>query len=382
MQFEDLRVYDKDFNILAIFPEYLSVNWEIKYKEFGLGEIELERTEKVVQLLTNNKYLFVFCGDIQAIVTGYKIGEVVTVFLRTTEWLLTKYVVENFKVYNLDGSLSVGTCTISELIEYILNKYLHPDFNVEFKGLDNDESDVSDFVLERPETVYSVIRKIISDEKHGFRFFWDADNKRFVFSLLSAEENNDIFLCDEYKTAYDSEYSFDLQDEISGGIYYQDVTYMGRWDPVENEPYLTASPEYYATYYTVSTDGERFGLEFKRGDVILFNDKSGGLARRDKAEPFLVKITPDENGIFSFSGVLSAGEEKSAEEEIKQSKALGMLTCKTKLKYKENFKLGDIVRVVYFAGDMSYEKKKMISEIHLWDEPDDTGAMPTTVDIE
>jgi hypothetical protein len=38
--------------------------------------------------------------------------------------------------------------------------------------------------------------------------------------------------------------------------------------------------------------------------------------------------------------------------------------------------------VKFFAGDFSFEKKKLIKEIHLWDEPDDTGAMPTTVDIE
>ncbi len=382
LQFEDLRVYDEKFNLLAILPEYISINWEIKFKEFGLGEIELERTEKIVQLLTNNKYLFVFSGDIQAIVTGYKIGDTVTVFLRTTEWLLTKYVADEFKVSDLIMAEADRNWTISELAEYILNKYLHPDFNIEFIGIDNDESDLSDFVSEKPQTMYSVIRNILNDEKYGFRFFWDDDKKRFVFLILKAQENNKILLCDEYKTAYDSEYSFDIQDEISGGIYYQKVTDMGKWNASLNEPFLTQRESNYAKYYTVSHDGEQMGLSFKKGDIILCKDKSGEFLIVDKAEPFLERIEPEENGIFSFSGILNAGEEASAKEEIKQKKSINMLTCKTKLNYNEDFKLGDIVRVVYFAGDESFEKKKLINEIHLWDEPDDTGAMPTMTDIE
>ena len=382
MQFEDLRIYDKNFELLAILPEYIGVNWEIKFKEFGLGEIELERTEKTAHLLTNNKYLFVFSGDIQAIVTGYKIGETITVFLRTTEWLLTKYVAEDFKAENLSKPQGADKWTKSSLCEYVLTKYIHPDFNFEFNGIDNDESDASDFVSENPQSVYSVIRTILGDEKYGFRFYWDDDKKRFVFLLLEARENNNILLCDEYRSTYDSEYSFDIQDEISGGVYYQKVTDMGKWNASLNEPFLRPRATNYAKYYTVSQDGQQMGLSFKKGDIVLCKDKSGEFCIVDRAEPFLARITPEENGIFSFSGILNAGEEASAKEEIKQKKSLDMLTCKTKLNYNEDFKLGDIVRVVYYTGDKSYEKKKLINEIHLWDESDDTGAMPTMTDIE
>lgn len=382
MKFEDLRIYDKNFELLAILPEYLSVNWEIKFKEFGLGEIELEKTDKVLDILTKNKYLFVFQGDLQAIITGYKISDTVTVFLRTTEWLLTKYTVGTLTPDSYTQTEGVNKWTVSALLEYILKTYLHADFNVEFIGLANDDSDVSDFVSENPETLYSVIGKIISDDKYGFRFYWDADIKRFVFLLLLAKENENILLCDEYKTAYESEYSFDIQEEISGGIYYQDVTNMGKWDPLKNEPYLTVRSGNYAKYYTVSADGEQMGLSLKKGDIILCKDKSGEFCVVEKAEPFLVTIAPEENGIFSFCGVLNAREEISAKEEVKSKKTLDMLTCKTRLEYKEDFNLGDIVHVKFFAGDMSYEKKKLIKEVHLWDEPDDTGVMPTSVDIE
>ncbi len=381
MQFGDLRLYNKDFELISILPKYLSANWEIKFKEFGLGEIELEKTDEIVSILTENKYLFLFQDDIQSIITGYKIGETVTVFLRTLEWMLTKYTVEKFEVSDLVNTVS-DTFTTSALLEYILSTYLHPDFNVEFSGVEEDVSDVSSFVSENLETVYSVIRKIISDDKYGFRFCWDALQKRFVFSLLLANENENILLCDEYKTAYESELSFDIQEEISGGAFYQSIKNMGKWDAENNEPFLSVTPDNYAKYYTVSADGTCMDLSVVKGDIILCKDESGIFSIVDKAEPFLVKIAPDENGIFSFSGVLNTRDLKGAEEEIKATKTLDMLTCKTKLLHKEDFNLGDIVKVKFFAGEKSYEKKKLIKEIHLWDEPDDTGAMPTTIDIE
>ena len=382
MNFDDLRIYDKNLELITILPEYLSINWEVKFGEFGLGEIELERTDKTVELLTKNKYLFVFQDDLQSIVTGYKIGETITVFLRTTEWFLTKYVVERFKAEELKNANGAAIWTKSSLCEYILKTYLHPEFNVEFIGIDGDDSDVSQFISEDDETVYAVIKKILNDDKYGFRFFYDSDKERFIFKLLLAKENEEVLLCDEYKTTYESEYSFDIQKEATGGIYYQKVTDMGKWDARINEPFLTKRSENYAKYYTVSEDGNAMGLSLKKGDIILCKDKSGEFSIVKKAEPFLVKINPSDDGIFSFSKILSSREESAAKEEIKSAKALDMLTCKTILTYKTDFNLGDIVTVKFFAGDFSFQKKKIIKEIHLWDEPDDMGAMPTTVDIE
>ena len=380
--FGDLRLYDKDFKLISILPEYLGVNWEIKFAEIGSGEIELKKSDEIVELLQKNKYMFIFQDDLQAIVTGYKIGETVTVFLRTLEWFMAKYVVEKFKIQDLNMPEGTTKWTVSSLVFYILKTYMHSDFNIEFCGIENDESDLSDFISENSESVYSLVKKIISDNKYGFRFFWDDDKERFEFSVVSPTENNDLILCDEYKTTYDSEYTFDIQQEISGGIYYQSVKNMGRWDAENNEPPLCRTEDNYAKYYTVSSDGDCFGVSVKKGDIILCKEKSGEFCVVDDAEPFLVKIEPEENGIYSFSGVLNSREESGAKEELKENKAIDMLTCKTRLQYKKDFNLGDIVTVKLFTGDESIEKKKLIKEIHLWDEPDDTGAMPTMEDIE
>ena len=95
----------------------------------------------------------------------------------------------------------------------------------------------------------------------------------------------------------------------------------------------------------------------------------------------MVEIPPEENGIFTWSVVLDAKNSEEASKEIEERKTLNRLTCKTILSYPEDFKLGDIMITKFFAEDMSSEKKKLIKEIHLWDEPDGSGAMPTTIDI-
>jgi len=48
MKFEDIRFYDRDFNILLIVPRYISANWEMKFCGYGNGEFQLEKTEDIL----------------------------------------------------------------------------------------------------------------------------------------------------------------------------------------------------------------------------------------------------------------------------------------------------------------------------------------------
>lgn len=379
MKFEDIRIYDGDFNLLAILPGYLSVNWEIKFCEFGLGEIQLEKTEEIVEILTDNKYLFLVQGDIQSIVTGYKIGEICTVFTRTLEWLLTKFCVRKFAVEDL-GTSAYGKWNKCNLIRYVLTENLHEDFSLEFTGADDDE-DLSEFVLEDGSDIYSVIKSIIGDKTTGFKFYRDFEKGHFIFRLLTAVENTDVILCDRYRNSYDSEYNFDIQNEACGGIFYHEVKNMGRWDAAANNPTIDKDPSNYGKYYTVSTDGTIMGEDVYKDQIILCKRQDGIFEVVDKAEPFLVELPPEDKGIFSWTAALSSRDTLSAKKELSEKKVLDMLTCNTQLSYMEDFNLGDIVKIRFFAQNLSCEKQKLISEIHLWDEPESSGTVPTTIDI-
>lgn len=380
MKFEDLRIYDKDFNLLIILPRYVSVNWELKFFGYGDGEIQLQKTEEIVKILTENKYLFIVQGDIQSLVTGYKIADVCTLFTRTPEWMLTKFAVKKFSVADINISVG-GKCTSEMLVEYVLNEFLHKDFCVEFRGSGADESDVTGFVQNAVSDIYSVIKEIVKDPKAGFEFYRDFSDGHFIFEMKRAKSNENLVFCDKYKTSYDSEYNFDIQNEASGGIFYHTVTSLGEWDAYQNIPEITFVPSNYGKYYTVSEDGMYMGQKVYKGDILICRIPSGVFEVADVAEPFLVEIASEEKGIFSWTAALFSDETDSAEKELSEKKALDMVTCMTGLSYKEDFNLGDIVKVVFCEQEFSCEKEKMISEIHIWDEAEGSGAVPTITDI-
>lgn len=380
MKFEDIRIYDRDFNILCILPRYISVNWELKFCGYGNGEIQLEKTDEIVKLLTVNKYLFLVQGDIQSIVTGYKIADVCTIFTRTPEWMLKKFAVEKFVVSDIDVPPG-EKCNMNTLVDYVLKTYLHRDFNVEFLGLENDESDMSEFVQNKASDIYSVIKDVISDPKVGFEFYRDFADGHFVFRMKRAKKNENLIFCDKYNTSYDSEYNFDIQNEVSGGIFYHSVSNMGKWDAEQNVPKLSVDPTNYGKYYTVVKNGRIMGEEVAEGDIIICRRTDGIFEVTDKAEPFLVKIAPRNDGIFSWTASLSSNDTASAQKELSEKKTLDMLSCMTGLSYPEEFCYGDIVKVKFYAGDFFCEQEKLISQIHIWDEVEGCGAVPTITDI-
>jgi|GEM_PF-5412391 len=381
MKFGDIRIYDKNFELLNIQPKYMAVNWEINFKGYGCGEIQFEKTKEIVNLLTQNRYLFLLQDDIQSIITGYKIGETVTVFTRTLEWLLTKFCVTGFSVYELMKEVYNHTWSETKLIGYILEQNLHKDFKLKFLGLDSDESDMSDFSLEGASDIYSLIKSIIKDEKTGFRFFRDFDDDCFVFEMVLAKENTEFTLCDEYRNSYESEYNFDIQNEASGGVFYHAITNMGRWDAGVNSPTITQEPSNYGKYYTVSAEGKIMGKYVYKDQIILCKRTDGIFDIVEKAEPFLVEFPPEDNGIFSWTAVLDSTDTVSAENELSDKKAMDMITGKVSLSYPDEFSLGDIVSVKFFADDMSCSQKKLISQIYMWDEPEGSGINPTLTDV-
>ncbi len=104
MNYGDLRFYDKDLSLLASFPRYISVNWQVNFCGFGRAEIYLKKTEELVKILTGNEYLFITQGDFQAVVTGYKIDSECAIFAKTPEWLLTKFFVLDFSSQAVSAS--------------------------------------------------------------------------------------------------------------------------------------------------------------------------------------------------------------------------------------------------------------------------------------
>ena len=370
MKLQDIRIYNKDLELVAIIPKFIAANWEIKFSEYGTGEIELEKTDEILTLLYQNEYLFLVQGDIQSIITGYKVGKTCVIFTRTLEWLLTKFVVTKVE----------KSANLSELVMNFLS-VLPEEFNITYNGLEDDITDMSEYSFSRATDVYSAIKEAIPDLKTGFSLKADFKNKSFEFSLKNAVLNQDILLCDEYKTSYDSEYTYDIQKVAKGGYYYHDVTNMGKWDPQNNEPQFVVNAESLGHYYIASSDGYALGKDITKGDILILTDVSEGFKVVDEAKPFLVRIPTDSNGIFAWSEVLDAQNSTEADAEIKSKKPIDLLTMKTRLNYGTDYNLGDIIQTKFYGKSAAVSKKKLVFEVHLWVEREDLGARPTMIDI-
>lgn len=369
MELKDIKIYNKDFKLLAVIPRFVAANWELKFCGYGCGEIEIERDDEIVSILYDNEYLFLVQDGIQSVVTGYKIGKSCTVFTRTLEWLLTKFVADNVTAGN----------NLSNTIENILST-LPKNFEFEFSGIE-DEYDMSNYKFTKARDIYSEIAECIGDKNVGFTFRVDFASQVFKFSLVLPQENKDLLMCDEYKTSYDTELTHHIQDKASGAVYYHDVTYMGEWRPSANEPTLAENPKHFGNYYKVTEDGRRFGIDFLKGEFILCKSRDGKFCKVTKAEPFLTSIPPEDNGIFSWSEMIDAHNEKEAAEILSHKKSMDLLTAKTKLSYKKDYNLGDIIKTKFYGRDKDVTVKKIVTEIHLWTEYGQTGESPVMKDL-
>ena len=369
MKLGDIRIYNRDFELLAVIPQFIASNWELKFCGYGCGEIELEKTDELMSILCENEYLFLVQNDIQSIVTGYKIGKSCMLFTRTLEWLLTKFVVEQ---------VTVGK-NLSKTVENMLSG-LPEAFGLKFYGTD-DECDMSEYKLSGAKDICSALVECIGEREMGFSFRVNLSDGTFTFSLLDKRENEDIFLCDEYRTCYDSEYAHHIQDKVSGAFYYHDVTYMGTWDPYENSPYISITPENFGKYYVVSLNGYGFGFWLSKGDILLCKTPDGTFTKVEEAKPFLVEIPPKEEGIFSWCEIIDTTDKEEAEKILNSKKKLDMLTTKTKLSYRNDYSLGDVIRTKIYGHDTSFSVKKLVSEVHLWTEREDSGESPILKDL-
>lgn len=370
MELKDIKIYNKNLELICIIPRFIASNWEIKFSEFGAGEIELAATNDIISLLTKNEYLFLVQGNIQSVVTGYRIDKTCTIFTRTLEWLLTKFVVTE---------VTPGA-NLSETVQNILAS-LPDSFNLTFNGI-NDTEDMSDYTLDRATDIYSAIQSCIKNTQTGLSLRVDFSKKRFTFSLKKPTENKDVLLCDEYKTSYDSIYTRDIQSKASGSCYYHKLTYMGLYDVKNNDPKLTKTPENFGKYYKACSDGKLFNtLVVRDGDMIACMNKDGSFEIIKEVKPFLVKNLPEDKGVFSWSAVLNADSEKGAKKELSDKASMNMLNLKTRLVYGKDYKIGDILRTKFSKDKFSINKKQLVSGVHLWVEREGTGASPTMVDV-
>lgn len=371
MRREDVVFYDFSFVRLAQLKEYISVNAELRYCEYGTFEVHLPlNAENVAELLCANEFLLCRYGDIWAVVTGWRIGEDIAVFGRTPEWLLTKRCVEVFSKEDIAPS---------KLAEYAVENGAG-DFAAvsEYTG---DEEKIS-YSTDKVRTVYDTVREALSESGLGFRVRVDFEAKGFSFEVYGGTERSRSISASEL-TAYDMTYTADFLDKAnSGGWYERGMKSMGTWNAKKNSPTLSNSKAANAyTYYRITGDEyTRFGFSCEAGSYIYSDTEKGTWKIAAEAPRSVwVKITDEGfEGAKRWETVLSGqmtAEEARAELNGKRASA----SCETevrRMEYGTDYALGDIVRVRFEFGSFRDTVVQRVCGIMLYADENGSGTRP------
>ena len=383
----DIIFYDFDFNRLADFPKYISLNLEKKY--CGYGNVELHYSladSEIIELLESNPYVFFVAGEHSAIVTGWRVGEDIAVFGRTLEWLLTKRGVQAF-------SQSGAT---AEVIARDAVSSAAGDFMVlgELSGVGTTQS----YSIDKVRLLHEVVCEVLNSQNLGFRVVPDISLRQFVFLVYQGQESL-CLISPSNRTAYDMTYTVEKQDmSANSGWYEQKYTDMGGWDAYNNSPSLANEKESNAyTFYEITSETyyqngskyypvERFGFACHKG-YYLYCDSESGIWKVTNERPDTIWVylnNSKESGAKKWDAVLSGIRTKEeALAEISELKRKDKTEGETKsIVFGGDYRLGDIVRVQTEFGNFKKSEKKRVTSVSIYYDIDKSGVTPTLESLE
>lgn len=373
---EDIRIYDFDFNLIHLEPYATSSNWELYYNDIGTWEGHFKRSNAIIDAVMSRPYLVAVQGDKQAIITGRRVKEDLALFGRTPNWLLSRRVIKKFKTSVLSlpskDSETIARWVVSQAFSDVGNFILGGKINLTVQR---------DFWRNTTNPVNEVVRDCLALDGAGHRVRFDPTAKKWVFEVYKGIERP-LTISAAYNTAYDTEYTEDIQDYFTSGWYERELEDMGEWDASANSPTLTNNnPSNYGKSYRVSTAGTRFGISFKEGDYIVCVDKSGAWSKSPEPATVWDYISGSKVGIYKWDAVLSGSTESEAKSDLAAKKWIKKIQAKVRsLKYGRDYNLGDVVRVQMQAGAWKASYENRIVGVNIWFEQNNLGEQPILED--
>ncbi len=383
----DILFYDFDFNRLADFPRFISLNFTKNYCGYGTAELHFSLAEtEVLKLLEDNPYIFFMAGENSAIVTGWRIGEDIAIFGRTPEWLLTKRGVGAFEENLATAEVIARNAVASAAADFVTLGDL--------AGLGENQN----YSTDKVRVLHDVVCEVLGAQDLGFKVVPDIERKTFVFSVYSGRESL-CMVSPSYRTAYDLEYTVEKQEmATNSGWYERRFIDMGGWDAYNNSPslldmqtknaytfYEITSESYYQSgskYYPV----EVFGLNCPKG-AYLYSDTPDGKWKVTYTKPDTIWVyigNSEAMGARRWDAVLSGIKtETEAAAEISQMTRQDNTRAEVKsIEYGKDYALGDIVRVQTEFGDFKRSEKKRVAAISIYYDVDKFGVAPTLKGLE
>ena len=371
----NVRFYSSEFYRLGEFPRPLSVNIQEVYCGYGTAEVHFPLNEtEVFNLLEGNEQVMLCADGHWAVVTGWQVSEDIAVYGRTLQWLLTKRVAPAYSYDDItpeEAAINIVQ-SAEDFVTTAECSYLGE------KGT---------FESENPCTLYDGVCKALKPAGLGFLVEPDLAEKRLVFRVYEGKERECI-LSASMRSACGMEYTVEKQDAVSNcGWYKRKFTYMGDWNAQTNSPTLYNNREKNAyTYYSITADSTRFNLTCKKGQYLCC-DNNEGAWKIYEDRPNTTWVYHDCNektGLCKWEALLSGTKTPlEAKNEISALVAKEVIDVETlRVKYGQDFNLGDKVRVQYEFGNIKRSQIKRVASVNVYFDVDKSGVCPTLEKLE
>lgn len=371
---EDLRFYDYEFNLLCIVPVVAETVWEIKFNGVGTFEAILVPDSKVTSALMGRDHIVVIQGTKQAIITEkYVEGNMLTLYGRTMNYILTKRIVLPFDIKNQDVENKAF-----RLIEKLVETHF-PEIEVNLP----DEDEEIEFYRLVMYDLEEIICDILDRVNSGHKVFYDVKNKKWILKIQKRKENP-LFLSEENANIYNSTYRESILDHANCGVYMRYIRDCGDWDADNNIPPLSqGSTSNLGKLYRVSNSGRWNSKDYYQGEYIACISEDGNFIKTDYITEYYLKIDTQEEGLYKWEAKLSGNSRKEAEKSLKTKEKENKIDAKTTVvKYERDYNLGDVMRVQKKIGDKVIDEKRLVNSVQIWFKCDESGEKPGFKEVE
>lgn len=334
----DIRVYDFNFNLLTVMSDVISSSWSLKYNSVGTYEGHFKLGDRISDILLEHTYLILTEGDNQAVCTGKIADTELLICGRTLNWLLTKRVIPPFKTSEVFGG---RYCAPTEIIKYVLEKTFTAPPQTDENGIYIDgtvdtRKKVDNFnilpfaecvTLERhfwrnsANTAEEVIADLAYLADLGHRLYFNVAEKSWDFELIESAER-ELTMSEKNRNLYDVSYTEESEGYASGG-WYEDT----------------------------DDDGEELWR--------------------------YIGIDDGNSAMMFWETVLSGTGYSEAESALLNKKCEYTVSATaSKLKYGQDYNMGDIVYVLVSYGGFERTIKYRIEGVNIWYNENGYGEEP------
>lgn len=359
----EIRFYNYEFEPLCIETNIISTYKTLYYNNIGIYEARISPFSDCFLRLVDEPYILAEDEGMLFVITAKQAGDVCTLYGRTPNWFLSKRFVFPFTSKRLFEAGAISQKTAEAIVRYLVEKNFgkeEGDFLLKGTLGTDEEIDFRRIVVN---SLSDVVIDCLETAGAGHRVYFDKEQKRWIFEMLTGKES-DLIIGEAQKNTYSSEFVENALYYANCGIYEKSFEDMGDWDAKTNTPELSEySAESFGKRYRVTNGGTRFGIEFSVGEYASYSREDGkiGITSAENGYPCTILEEGCPGGVKRWYGSLLARTEDTAMRELEKKKWQKTIEAEsTGLVLGRDYNLGDIVRVQKKIGNGYITSKKRI----------------------